>query len=271
MPVAICADLQERIIEDYLGGKRIAELARMHGVGTGTVKRLVRRRRAAGELDARPQGSRYHINLLSGNGLLLVQRIVREDPRISYGDLAKRIADEGGPPASEKQILWALEQLGIVRVKMRREPAAPRSVASPTRYKVPTPAADARTGERRRYPSDLTDMAWAIVAPFIPEVKPGGRPAIHSRRDLLDAMLYVLRAGCAWRMLPHDFPPWKTVYTTFRRWRLANVFERLNEGLRPPAREQQGRNAVATAWVIDSQSVKTTEKGGPVDLTAARR
>jgi transposase len=67
---------------------------------------------------------------------------------------------------------------------------------------------------RRRYATDLTDREWALLAPLIPAAKPGGRPALHDRRELVDAMLYWLRAGCAWRLLPHDFPPWQTVTTT---------------------------------------------------------
>ena len=72
---------------------------------------------------------------------------------------------------------------------------------------------------RRRYPTDLTDPEWQLLAPFIPAPKPGGRPAMHTRRELVNAMAYWLRAGCAWRLLPHDLPPWQTVYHYFRSWR----------------------------------------------------
>ena len=79
------------------------------------------------------------------------------------------------------------------------------------------------TPPRRRYPTDLTDAQWALLAPLIPAPKPGGRPAIHDRRELVDAMLYLLRAGCAWRLLPHDFPPWRTVYHYWRVWSLLSI------------------------------------------------
>jgi Putative transposase of IS4/5 family (DUF4096) len=72
---------------------------------------------------------------------------------------------------------------------------------------------------RRRYATDLSDREWALLAPLIPAPKPGGRPAVHDRRELVNAMLYWLRAGCAWRLLPHDFPPWQTVYHYWRVWR----------------------------------------------------
>ena len=85
---------------------------------------------------------------------------------------------------------------------------------------VPSDARVAAVACRRRYPTDLSDAEWGLVEPLIPPVKPGGRPALHQRREIVDALAYWLRAGCAWRLLPHDLPPWKTVYHYFRTWRL---------------------------------------------------
>jgi transposase len=85
---------------------------------------------------------------------------------------------------------------------------------------------------RRRYPTDLTDQQWALLAPLIPKPKPGGRPALHGRRELVDAMLYWLRSGCAWRLLPHDFPPWQTVYHYWRLWRQQGRWEQILARLR---------------------------------------
>jgi putative transposase len=82
------------------------------------------------------------------------------------------------------------------------------------------------TPPRRRYRTDLTDAQWQVLAPLIPVPKPGGRPAVHQRRELLNAMLYWLRAGCAWRLLPHDVPSWQTVYRYFRCWRLEGRWDR---------------------------------------------
>ena len=82
------------------------------------------------------------------------------------------------------------------------------------------------TPPRRRYRTDLTDAQWQVLGSLIPQPKPGGRPAVHQRRELLNAMLYWLRAGCAWRLLPHDLPPWKTVYHYFRCWRRTGVGSR---------------------------------------------
>jgi putative transposase len=115
---------------------------------------------------------------------------------------------------------------------------------------------------RRRYPSDLTDAQWARLEPLLPLVRPGGRPRAHPLREVIDALRYVLRGGIAWRALPHDYPPWQTVYHYFRWWRRDGTWERLNDELRELVRVRAGRHAQPSAAILDSQSVETTEKGG---------
>jgi transposase len=88
------------------------------------------------------------------------------------------------------------------------------------------------TSARRAYATDLTDAEWQLLAPLIPAPKPGGRPPIHDRRELVNAMAYWLRAGCAWRLLPHDLPPWQTVYHYFRCWRHQGLWEQVHGVLR---------------------------------------
>ncbi len=124
---------------------------------------------------------------------------------------------------------------------------------------------------RRSYPSDLSDKEWEVIRPLVPEARSGGRPRAHQTRELLDAIFYVLRGGCAWRLLPHDFPPWQTCYHYFRLWRIDGTWERIHDALREQVRVRAGRKATPSAAIIDSQSVKTTEKGGSAATTGARR
>jgi transposase len=124
---------------------------------------------------------------------------------------------------------------------------------------------------RQPYPSDLSQAEWAQVRRVIPEPKPGGRPAKHERRAIVDALLYVTRTGCQWRALPHDFPPWATVYWYFRTWKRDGTFDRLMDRLRGDLRQASGRQRQPSAAILDSQSVRTTERGGPAATTRARR
>jgi transposase len=115
---------------------------------------------------------------------------------------------------------------------------------------------------RRAYTTDLSDTQWALIAPLIPEAKPGGRPRKATTRELVEAILYALRAGCAWRLLPHDFPPWQTVYSYLRRWQREGVWDRIHHTLVMADRERAGREASPTAAILDSQSVKTADQKG---------
>jgi transposase len=111
------------------------------------------------------------------------------------------------------------------------------------------------------YPSDLTDEQWALVESMV-AVKPGGRPAIHDRRRVVDAILYVSRAGCSWRQLPHDFPPWDTVYWYFKIWNADGTTDRIHDALRDQLRDADGRDPMASAGIVDSQSVKGADTVG---------
>lgn len=116
---------------------------------------------------------------------------------------------------------------------------------------------------RQSYSTDVTDTEWQYLVPHLPTPQLGGRPRVHPVREILNAMFSVLRSGWAWRVLPHDLPPWNTVYHYFRLWRVQGLWERLHAALHAAVRVQMGRDPQPTAAIIDSQSVKTTMVGGP--------
>jgi putative transposase len=116
--------------------------------------------------------------------------------------------------------------------------------------------------ERRIYPSDVTDEEWEILEPLIPAAKLGGRPQEIERREIVNAILYVLRSACSWRMMPHDLPNWSTAYLYFRQWKQAGIWEQVNAVLRRDLRVSLGREPEPSAAILDSQSIKTSSVRG---------
>ena len=125
--------------------------------------------------------------------------------------------------------------------------------------------------ERRAYSSDLTDAEWQILEPMLPPEKPGGRHRKYTLREIVNAIQYVLRGGCAWRLMPHDLPHWRSAYEYFRQWRNDGTWLRIHDHLHNQLRIQMQRPVQPSAAILDSQSVKTTEKGGLTVTTERRR
>ena len=126
------------------------------------------------------------------------------------------------------------------------------------------------------YPSDLSDAEWQLLEPLLPSPKATGRPRKWDLRLILNGIFYLVRSGCAWRMLPSEFPPWPTVHDYYRRLRRDGTWERIHTQIREQVRVASGRNAQPSGAILDSQSVKTTEKGALLDvavwvMTVSRR
>jgi putative transposase len=127
--------------------------------------------------------------------------------------------------------------------------------------------------ERKAYPSDLDDAQWQQIEVLLPKAKGGrtGRPRTYSLREIWNAIFYQARTGCQWRYLPHDLPPWEDVWEHFRHWRDDGTITRVHDALREQVRLQAGRETTPSAAILDSQSVKTPQKGGPMALMSTNR
>lgn len=122
--------------------------------------------------------------------------------------------------------------------------------------------------KRSTYPTDLSDKQWKLIEPLLP-IQKTGRPRKYSQREMLNAIFYITRTGGSWRMMPHDLPPWQAVYAYFRKLTDSGTWERINDAIRTKLRVTLERDEDPSTLVIDSQSVKTAEKGGLEDTTEA--
>ncbi len=137
---------------------------------------------------------------------------------------------------------------------------APIGAGGRRRWGMATSSAEGR----RSYATDLTDAQWSLIEPILPVPNLTGRHEKHPRREIVNAIFYLLRTGCAWRMLPHDLPPWQTVYRHFRRWSADGTVDRIHDRLRDRLRDHDGRDPMASAGIIDAQSVKGGDTVGAV-------
>jgi transposase len=202
--------------------------------------------------------------------VLALKEIVAEQPGATLEVVTQLLAERCGVKVCSLTVRRALQEAGVVRVKPTRRAVEGGPPAKPGRYGY-TPA-HRREAAGSGYGCCLTDAEWALVADLF-EHRAGGRgmPPQLDRRTLVDACCYVLRTGCAWRLLPRSFPAWPTVYKSFSRWAAQGVFEAMQDRLRQQWRERLGRHAQPSAAVLDSQSTRYSPQGGEAGFDAGKK
>lgn len=265
MPGPIGLEIREAAVAAYLGKEgTLKQVAARFGISRPSLERYLALHRT-GSLAPKTDYARGRPPQLTESDRQLLRELALQDRQATWEQLRDRLAERTGKRVGVKTVGRSLRALGLRRVRPERpagsshRPASPRR--EPRRY-----TASHRRDPREGYPTDLTDAEWALLEPFFVSRT---RTFDYPPRRTLDAIFYVLRTGCAWRMLPHDFPPWDTVYSAFRRWQADGRLASCYEALRRRVRVREGRRASPTGAVVDSQSVKTTEKGGLADTTEA--
>jgi len=284
-----CRRRWEIIYQALTAPRKAEDIARTVGVSLATVHQVIStyKRRGVEAIETPGKGGRRHQSLTLEQERAFLQPFVA---RASKGEIAtvaeihQALSQRVGHPVDDSTTYRLLNRQGWSkpgdRVKATSSPApTPESLriheetvlVRQQRKQPSLPRATPQKHSSRGYPSDLTEQEWAILEPLIPPAKTGGHPRTTDMREVLNALFYVDRTGCQWRALPHDFPPWSTVWSYFRAWRNDGTWHRIHTALREKTRVSMGREPTPSAAIIDSQSVKTSQKGGLAGTTAARR
>ncbi len=278
------------IISQALTAPRKAEdIARTVGVSPTTVHRVIAtyKQRGVAAIETPGKGGRRHQYLTLEQERAFLQPFLARAARgeiATAAEIQRAYEEQAKQSVALSTIYRLLDRHGWSQhgasVKAGSNPV-PASGNTPThgetvpvrerRKQLSLPRSAPRERSSQCYPSDLTSQEWAILEPLIPPAKEGGRPRTTEMREVLNAMLYVDRTGCQWRVLPHDFPPWSTVWSYFRTWRNDGTWHRMHTALREKTRVSMGREPTPSAAIIDSQSVKTSQKGGLAGMTAGRK
>ena len=274
----------EIIYQALTAPRKAEDIARAVGVSLSTVHRVIATYKQAGvaAIETPGKGGRRHQHLTLEQERAFLQPFLARAARgelATAAEIQRAFEEEAKQPVAKSTIYRLLDRHGWRQLGAgasaaqapQRKLAQGNTGSARERRKQQSPPKGTRELSLQGYQSSLTDQEWAILSPLIPPAKPGGRPRTVDMRAVLNALLYVDRTGCQWRALPHDFPPWSTVWTYFRTWRNDGTWKRLHTALREQVRVSVGREPTPSAAIIDSQSVKTSQKGGSAAMTAGRK
>lgn len=201
----------------------------------------------------------------------ILQAIAGELPRSSIDELTREFNRRSGLNVCSATVRAALRRAGITRMRPIRKPAERAAVQGGNPLRVGYTSRHRRQDGASGMNTDLTEAEWALVADVFERRGGRGAPAVHERRVLVNACFYVVRTGCAWRLLPKSFPPWRAVYSAFRGWARAGTFEVVHDRLRQQWRDRIGRAPEPTAAIIDAQSTRSTAQGGDTGFDAGKK
>ncbi len=279
-----CRQHWEIIYQALTAPRKAEDIARTVGVSPSTVHRVIAayKHRGVAAIETPGKGGRRRQHLTLEQERAFLQPFLARAAQgelVTVAEVQQAYEEETKQSVAPSTIYRLLERHGWRQRGAGRShapaPASNRAQGETVAVQEPKQGSPQKASSgwssQQGYPSDLTDQQWAILEPLIPPAKPGGRPRSVDMREVLTAIFYVDRTGCQWRALPHDFPPWSTVWSYFRAFRNDGTWKRMQTALRERVRVKQGRDPTPSAAIIDSQSVKTSQKGGRADMTVERK
>jgi transposase len=216
-------------------------------------------------------GRRGRKAVLNDTHIDALRTIVQDHRHASLDELTRELQRRTGVAVCSATVRKGLRSAGIERLLPARRSSTRAAVQGTARIRVGYTDTHRRSDGPSGMNTDMTDAEWALIADLFERSGGRGKPAKHSRKLMVDACAYVVRTGCAWRLLPKCFPPWRTVYKAFSRWAAAGVFENMHDRLRKQWRDRVGRDPDPTAAIIDAQSTRGTPQGGDTGFDAGKR